>query len=189
MKMLLTSLLAMLIGVAGLAQSHMNFMGIPIDGSGSKFESELLQKGFMRQEYSGTSRVLAGDFAGQYSSRVLILTYGNDLVWRVGVFSRPIDSWHSLKTDFNKFVDDYTAKYGEPDYVERKFSPLFYEGSGLELYGVYDGATKWKACWSTDNGYIMLTIAGQESDEGFIMIVYTDNMNESFKDISYRNQL
>lgn len=189
MRKLLLVVTAIIFGVTTYAQ-HLSFMGVPIDGSRSRFVSELRCKKRLQKAdfYSKGYPLLTGEFAG-YDVTILPLAYDNNKVWTVAVDFGATMSWEYLKYQFYDIVGKLTEKYGSPALIKRENPEPYTEGSHKEFEGVTRGVVDWRAEYHLDNGRIVIYFVRKNNDGCSVQMSYTDRINEQKRSESMMNDL
>lgn len=161
---------------------HLQFMGLPIEGSPSAFVDGLKQKGFTYVERKGSVHVLTGQFAGQPGCAVGVSTKEN-FIWKVAVSFPCQASWPAMKAQYDKFKGNYTSKYQvQPESVE-KLSARFREGTGQEQWGFEDESSRWQSTFYLEDGFILLAVRYNRSQSNlFLVVEYVDKVNFMVKE-------
>lgn len=138
MKRLAFYLLMALLSIVSVnAQEHIKFMGIPVDGNITNFQTKLQQKGFKTSELNkytevGT-RVLEGLFTSEKATvAVYYNSKLNNLVYAVRVIYDRKDSYSDAKSNVKSMVDRLESKY-EVEAAEREDSDLQKERYAIEI--------------------------------------------------------
>lgn len=160
--------------VQGQNKKHFEFMRIPINGSLESFSYNLLKKGF--KTVNPDSKVLfKGIFAGEEADLSVFTTPISNTVYSVLIYFGDFSTWNSLESTFKNVVDQYSIKYGEPDWSIKKFIYPFAEGDGNELAALSTEKLEYTTKWELENGIIVATIS--KIDKIAILIYYFDNEN------------
>ena len=102
MKRLLIAILLALPLLAAPAQAqtteeqHLEFMGIPIDGTLNAFARKLQAKGMKIIDRENGTISLSGNFAGDNDCSIFLLGTSKNEIWRAAVASSTHYSWSSL---------------------------------------------------------------------------------------------
>ena len=182
--MTLAFTLAMLGLFAQNDSEHLKFMGIPIDGSHEVFVKKLEEKGFETITIVDGTALLVGEFAGRQncSLGILYLT-DEDLVHAVVVFLPVQDSWSILESDYFRFKEMFTKKYGKPtECVETFDSFIQPTDDNSKMYELIMGRCKYIAYYETSEGLIWVSIAYNMELGACVSINYNDKENSEFKD-------
>ncbi len=162
--------------------SHLNFMGIPIDGSPLPFIDKLKGKGFNYVEKRGTVFILTGTFSG-VENCALGLTTKENFVWKVSVSFPSQLSWSSVKQQYERYKNSFIDKYGIRPEVTEKLSSRFREGTGQEHWGFEDQVSKWQSVFLLPEGFITLAIMfNRQQSNLFLVIDYVDKVNFIMKE-------
>ena len=154
---------------------YFQFKGIPINGSISNFGKQLEAEGF--------TKINANSYRGKFlrtDSVVTIVGDDDNMVWRVAAFLATTDTWSTLESAFNNYVNLYKEKYGTPHASSKKFTSYTGDHSGLKMSAIMDGECDYSATWNLPQGSIEVRIVeGSEYKTGCIRIIYTDNANKN----------
>ena len=180
MKKLLLTLLICLFSLTALAQEHLKFKGVPINGSLSSFVSAMKAKGLtispLDSKYDST--IMDGDFAGMSDCQFIIIATKNNVPAKVIVVGPAVKSWYSLKGDYKKLKESLTAKY--PNAVVKSyefFMDPYYDGDGYELSAISLEKCIYCTYYTMPEGSITLELSGTSSSNCFIRLVYEDEIN------------
>lgn len=136
MKKVFLILIAIIIAIAANAQSHLQFMGIDIDGNCSSFVQKLSAKGFTLKENIETGgAIMHGTFTGKNVEVYILVTPISKQVMSVSVYYPKDNSWSSIKYDYFKLKNSFKQKYPLEKEFEF-FSNPYYEGDGYEMQAV-----------------------------------------------------
>lgn len=184
MKRILFFALAAIIAVMAMAQDakpHLQFKGIPIQGSISAFCQKLQNKGFTPLRSTDKNvRIFKGDFTGRKSTVGVVATEDGKNVFSVVVFFDETEEWNTLVSTYDHYKDLYTTKYGQPaECVEDNpgLESSHVTNTGL-MSEVYQGRVTWTSQYVAEGGKIQLSIEkGSGIYTGFVMIKYQDSQN------------
>lgn len=153
---------------------HFTFKGIAIDGPVSEFGQQLVADGFVKMN----ANTYRGKFLRQ--NCVVSLVADEDYqVWRVAALLPQTETWSTLETSFNGYIDLYTEKYGKPKSISRSFSSYSGDNSWLKMDALSKGECNYIGLWSLPYGSIEVKmVKGSDYQTGAIRIVYTDNANK-----------
>ena len=177
MKKLFLLLVASFVMLNVMAEGHMKFKGVEIDGQLPVVVKQLEKQGFITVSADKDLATLAGTFTGQ---NVIIGVYATPIsktVNRIAVIYPEIgDSWIILSGQYEGLKERLTNKYGEPSEVIEKFefpySPTNHPLMAFEL----EKAT-YKTRFLTDNGGVTLSIFHYQSTT-VVCLLYWDKENE-----------
>lgn len=179
-KILIT--LALVFAVTNImAQEHLSFKGIPIEGSMSAFCQKLKAKGFTSIGRDNKMTLFTGDFTGRNATVGVAATDNGKDVFAVLVLFDPSSQWNILVDTYDYYKDLYTRKYGTPTFSKEN-NPA-HSDSNLELMEeVYQGTVVYSSEWEVPGGDIKLSIEKSTGFyEGLVVIRYRDSQNVEAK--------
>lgn len=164
-----------------IGSQHLQFKGVPIDGTLRQFVKRMKQKGFTEVDSNDDTAVLSGDFAGHKDCKVYVWTLdGKDLVAQIGVVFSDRDQWKQLYGDYARLKEMLTKKYGSPAACTEKFQKDF-SGERLDdhekMYKVELDKCQYETRYETDKGTILLEIAHDGVLRCFVLLRYKDKIN------------
>ena len=180
MKKLFFTLILILFTMNLMAQEHLSFKGIPIEGSIAEFCKKLEAKGFTSLGNEDNIEMFTGDFTGREASVAVASTDDGKNVFSVIVFFEPSDEWNSLVSTYNYYKDLYIRKYGKPAKSKEK-NPSYSDSNGLLMWELYQGTVVWGSLWKVTGGDIEISIEKSGIDQGMVMIRYRDAQNVEAK--------
>ena len=166
MKRLFLTLMCLSVIYSSFAQvneQHLQFMGIPINGTPEEFGSKLKEKGFKYNSEHQSMSTYIGDFANHSGCIVGVCHYNNLVV------SVIVDLGEKDYLSYSNLKSNLTQKYGQPKHIIE---------SNYE-----DGHKACSAEFSLPTGGISLQMSGH------IIIMYTDKCNMSKRLASANNDL
>ena len=181
MKIIISSIFCLLIIATSFAQDkpdsieHMNFKGVPIDGTLNDYVLKMKQSGFSLARTENGIALLEGDFAGYKDCFIGVSTLEQkDLVSRITVVFPDRDTWTSLSSNYYNLKELLTEKYGGPSEVVEKFDTRNEPSDDNDrMYEVGMDRCKYYTTYETGKGSIQLTI---EKDD-FVRLSYFDKIN------------
>lgn len=180
MKKILLTLLVAFLALPVFSQEHLKFKGIPMDGNVNGFISKLKAAGF-KEPLADTqgSIILEGDFAGMADCMVLIMTTADKTPCKILVNSALLDSWASLKYQYNKLKQALAEKYTLSGDPAELFIPPYKEGDGSEMYALHTNNVIYCCFFDAPGGSVTLEIRSyeQNSRRGIILLTYEDDIN------------
>lgn len=163
------------------AQQHLSFKGVPIDGTLKEYTNAMIKAGF---QYEGTtpngSSMLTGDFAGYKGCTIGVSTMENlDVVSHIAVLFPDNDTWTAVLSDYESLKSMLTEKYGYPTDSKEIFTGYIGDyHNGLIMHALKDGEYEWYTSFSTELGYIRLSItSGIKYHTAAVTLVYFDKIN------------
>lgn len=161
---------------------HLQFMGIPIEGSPAAYVESLRMKGFKYAEKKGPVHILTGTFAGVPGCAVGV-TSKESFVWKVSVSFPTQPSWSAVKARYDKFKESYANKYQVKPESTEILSPRFKAGTGQEQWGFEDESSQWQSVFLVPDGFIVLAIKYNRTQSNLFLVVdYVDKINFLMKE-------
>lgn len=122
-------LLLMFVSVQSFGQY---FNGIEISGSITSAVEKFKAKGFKLLKKDDNSYTMSGVL---FNTRIELYLFATPITKQYAkcVIYFPEDSWISLKSDYNKYVELFDEKYGYHTAQIEQFIDPYYEGDGYEL--------------------------------------------------------
>lgn len=165
------------------AKPHLQFKGIPIQGSISAFCQKLQAKGFTPLRSTEKNvRIFKGDFTGRKSTVGVVATDDGKNVFGVTVLFDESEDWNTLVSTYDHYKDLYTTKYGNPSDC-KEYNPAlekrYRDPSNIELmYELFQGTVSWASIYKAEGGNIELSIKkGTGFHTGVVIIKYRDKQN------------
>ena len=171
--------MACLIIMGGImAQEHLTFKGVPINGTLKQYTAAMVKAGFKSEGIEDGMSILSGDFAGFKDCYVGVATLKNcDVVNRISVLFPEKETWSALLGDYEHLKDLLTEKYGTPDHESEEFTRHVHSDNS-KIFAVNNGEIEWYAVYSTDLGDIELTLVGGTIGyKARVMLTYWDAKN------------
>lgn len=181
MKKLIFTLILCSFAIAGFAQEHLSFKGIPIEGSMTSFCQKLKAKGFTQIGSDNNITMFTGDFTGKKSTVGVIASDDNKSVFSVAVIFEPSDEWKILVNTYDYYKDLYSRKYGEPS-TSTEYNPSHSDSNISLMQEVTAGTVLYSSVWQVLGGDIQLSIEKTSKYcVGMVMIRYRDAQNVEAK--------
>lgn len=171
MRRLLITLILSLAVINIIAQEHLSFMGIPLDGSVTEFCKKLKAKGFTK---IGHKAIFSGYFTSRHAT-VYVINDGK-IVNGVVVAIDESSEWNTLVSTYDLYKDLYTQKYGEP-FICQEYNPSRGESNILLMHELGKGSVTYESCWQVTGGLIVLSISKLSHPNGTVIIKYMDVQN------------
>ena len=168
-------LFVMLMPVALIAQNHMEFRGVPINGHRDSFVSEMKKLGYSEVYRNETGIAMKGQFTNKDADIIILASAKTKTVWKVAAQIDEDASWSKLKSDYFYYVELYTSKYGQPSDHFEFFSSPYYEGDGYELQALRKDKCTYSTFFTTNSGTIMVKI----TNSGRLSLEYEDKINSN----------
>lgn len=181
MKKILVILTVLFAAIDVMAQEHLSFKGIPIEGSMTAFCQKLKAEGFVPIGREGNMPLFSGDFTDRNVTVCVPATNDGKDVLSVCVFFDPSGEWNVLVDTYNYYKDLYSRKYGKPT-VSKENNPAFSDSNIALMAEVYQGTVAYVSVWKLPAGEIDLAIGKSfEFNEGMVGIIYRDAQNAEAK--------
>lgn len=154
---------------------HLEFKGIPINGSLKKFVTNMKTAGFKTVgSISNGTATLKGDFAGYKDCRLYVQTMdGADIVSTIVVQFPECERWDHLHGYYKDLKEMLTQKYGKSHSVREKFIGYIPD----KMLQVGSDECKYETEFRTEKGKIILRIEPMEYDSGCVCLQYSDKIN------------
>lgn len=175
-------ILTMLFAIINImAQEHLSFKGIPIEGSMTAFCQKLKAKGFTSIGSDNNISMFTGDFTGRNAMVGVSATDDGKNVFAVVVFFDPSGEWNTLVNTYDYYKDLYTRKYGSPT-VSKENNPARSDTNIALMAEVHQGTVVYGSAWEVAGGNIELSIEKTSGVyEGMVVIRYRDSQNVEAK--------
>lgn len=181
MKRLSAILVLFFVAISVVAQEHLSFKGIPIEGSMTTFCQKLKAKGFTSIGRDNNVRMFSGDFTGRKATVGVTATADGKNVFGVVVLFDPSDEWNTLVNTYNYYKDLYTRKYGDPT-ISKENNPARSDSNIALMAEVHQGTVVYGSAWEITGGDIQVSIEKSSGVyEGMVMIRYRDSQNVEAK--------
>ncbi len=163
----------------GQSIEHLEFKGIPINGTLSDYTTKLKLEGFTVFDRSENMVVLTGDFAGYHEVLIgVVTTKYLDLVSSVKVIFPEQDTWSNLSSNYYRLKEMLSAKYGDPSEVSEFFETSVEPSDDFyRMHAVKFEQCKYWSIFETDKGSIQLSIEQEEGIHTFVLLAYFDRVN------------
>ena len=164
-----------------MAQEHLSFKGIPIEGSMTAFCQKLKAKGFTSIGRDNNLTLFTGDFTGRNATVGVTATDDGKDVFAVVVLFDPSGEWNTLVNTYDYYKDLYTRKYGKPT-ISKEKNPAHSDSNTALMAEVHQGTVVYGSAWDVTGGDIQLSIEKSSGVyEGMVMIRYRDSQNVETK--------
>ena len=164
-----------------MAQEHLSFKGIPIEGSMTAFCQKLKAKGFTSIGSENNLTLFTGDFTGRNATVGVTATDDGKDVFAVVVLFDPSGEWNALINTYDYYKDLYTRKYGKPS-ISKEKNPALSDSNTALMAEVRQGTVVYGSAWEVTGGDIQLSIEKSSGVyKGMVMIRYRDSQNVEAK--------
>lgn len=158
---------------------HLEFKGIPINGSLKKFVTNMKTAGFKTVgSISNGTATLKGDFAGYKDCRLYVQTMdGADIVSTIVVQFPECERWEHLYGDYKSLKEMLIQKYGKSHSVREEFQGYVSRTDDDKMRQVGKGECKYNSEFHTEKGKIILWIEQVGYKLGSVCLQYSDKIN------------
>ena len=164
-----------------MAQEHLSFKGIPIEGSMTAFCQKLKATGFTSIGSENNLTLFTGDFTGRNATVGVTATDDGKDVFAVVVLFDPSGEWNALINTYDYYKDLYTRKYGKPS-ISKEKNPALSDSNTALMAEVHQGTVVYGSAWEVTGGDIQLSIEKSSGVyKGMVMIRYRDSQNVEAK--------
>ena len=177
MKKLLFLFAAILMAANVMAEGHMKFKGIEIDGTPKEFIKQLEAKGFKYSGFYNGVDVLTGDFAGYKNCNVAVIAT-NNVVVRITVFFPESDTWEALYKNYSILKELLTTKYGSPVTDKEEWQNSYGQrDDNSKMHELKMNRAHILSQFDTSEGSVRLEIAHLDFD-CYVVLSYFDNQSQ-----------
>ncbi len=181
MKRISATLMLLFAAICIMAQEHLSFKGIPIEGSMTTFCQKFKAKGFTSIDRYNNTMLFTGDFTGRKATVGVTATDNGKNVFTVVVFFDPSGEWNSLVNTYDYYKNLYIRKYGNPT-ISKENNPALSDSNTALMAEVHQGTVVYGSVWEVSGGDIQLSIEKTSGVyEGMVMIRYQDSQNVEAK--------
>ena len=181
MKKFIFTLVLLLVTTNLLAQEHLSFKGIPIEGSIKEFCKKLEAKGLTSMGTEDNITLFTGDFTGREATIAVAATDDGKNVFSVVVLFDSSEEWNTLVNTYDYYKDLYTRKYGKPT-KSKENNPAHSNENIFLMNKLNSGTVVWASAWEVTGGDIELSIEKADNYmSGLVMIRYRDAQNVEAK--------
>lgn len=177
MRKIIFTLSMLFVAINIMAQEHLSFKGIPIEGSMTSFCQKLEAKGFTSIGSENNIAMFTGDFTGRNATVGVTSTDDGKNVFAVVVLFEASEEWNTLVNTYDYYKDLYTRKYGKPK-VSKEKNPALSDSNTALMAEVHQGTVTYGSAWEVTGGDIQLSIEKSSGVyEGMVIIRYRDSQN------------
>lgn len=180
MRNILIVLTVLFAAIDIMAQEHLSFKGIPIEGSMTTFCQKLKTKGFTQMGRDNNVTMFTGDFTGRQATVGVGATDDGKSVHSVVVIFDESSEWNTLVNTYDYYKGLYTRKYGEPS-SSREHNPSRRDSNTSLMYELWQGTVTYASAWDVTGGTIELSIKKAGFSDGVVVIRYRDAQNVETK--------
>lgn len=181
MKKIIFTLALFLTAINIMAQEHLKFKGIPIEGSITSFCQKLKAEGYTSMGVKENIHLFSGKFTGRDAVVAAFATTDGKNIYSVSVGFMPDDQWNNLTSTYYYYKDLYTRKYGNPAF-SKELNPATFDSNTSLMYELSQGTVVYASEWDMTGGDIQLSIENStDIGKGLIIIRYRDAQNVEAK--------
>lgn len=161
---------------------HIQFKGIPVDGTLSSFVEKLKTQGFDYITEQDGIALLTGKFAG-YSGCNIIVVSTKNTVWKVVVEFPEQSTLSDVKNRYEEFKQSFKLKYNvDPKVIEELDDR--YKSEQIAYIGFKNKASQWGSLFEIPGGTVILEIQASSDTYGYfqLRLDYYDEMNSVIRD-------
>lgn len=171
-----------------MAEGHMTFKGVEIDGKLPDVVKQLEGKGYTKVSMENGIAMMLGTFTGQSVMLGVYTTPVTKTVSRITViYPEGENSWTILSNQYEGLKERLTNKYGEPDEVIEKFDyPYSITNHPLMAFEL-EKAT-YRTHFKSGNGGVTLSIIHYQMVTA-VCLLYWDKENEAKMNAELEDEL
>ena len=160
-----------------IVSNAQEFMGVKCDGKKDITISTFKNKGFTLTSDDDGAAIMKGKIGNDEIELYVFYTPITKVVWSYKVFLPKQTSWYSLKSDYQKYMNVLTEKYGSPEKTYSFFSSPYNEGDGYEMTGVSVDKCNYASFWTIEQG-VRIKISKYKQ----VQISYENSKNSKIDD-------
>lgn len=151
--------------------NQVKFKEIPIKGHIDEMIGKIQSLGYLFEGKSedGSIAIFSGNFANENCEIVLYASPKTKIMHSVIVNLKKENSWHTLKSNYQRLKNQLTTKYNLTPKSNEYFVDPYYEGDGYEMQALKLGKCYYFSTFNFDKGKIGLYII-----EDKIQLLYQD---------------
>ena len=166
--------IAVLMSIGAMAQGHLKFKGVEMAGTPREFAQKLAQTGLTYLGVDDGIIMLQGDFAGVKKCQFFI-SDESEVVDMIGVYTPDYDDWSSLYSQWSRWKDMLTRKYGEPTSLEAAWTIGHEPTTDTEkLYWFEHGGGKFEAIFTIKDLGVIKCEMRHSSTYNYVSLLYED---------------
>ena len=145
---------------------HIQFKGIPVDGTLTSFVSKLKTQGYEYIASQDGMALLTGKFAG-YPGCDIIVVSTNNTVWKVVVELPEQSTLSDVLSRYEEFKQSFKLKYSAQPEVCEELSES-YKSEQIAYIGFKNKVSQWASLFKIPGGTVLLEV--EASSESFVAI-------------------
>lgn len=181
MTRLTLTLLSLLCTTPLLAQggegAHVEFKGLPVNGSISALADSLRKGGCTLVEEGADSIILSGEFLGETGIRLIV--HGNPSTkeaYGVSAYFDAGKTWDSVEARYHELVALVKTLYGRPDDHFEQFAVKVGSSGASRLKAIREGNCNYFTMWVVEGGMVVVS-AVYDKPSYCICCTYQDDEN------------
>ena len=180
MKKSALSLIVLFASIICVAQDHLSFKGLPIEGSMTGFCQKLSDKGFVKLGCEDNTTLFMGDFTGREATVGVTSDDDGENVHSVVVYFESSKDWNVLVDTYSYYKNLYARKYGQPKECIESNRQIESGRSNAGLMAeLHLGRVTWSCLWEVAGGEIEMSIEKASGFyKGLVVLRYRDAQNE-----------
>ena len=157
-----------------LAEQHMMFRTLPIDGDLKTAVKEVKKWGFIGMKIKNVA-AMVGELDGEDVVLTLLATPETKKLFSVTVIYEGADQWEDLMTEYQTVNASLVAQYGEPTEVINQWdSPYSIDNNPFQAFK--EDKAKYGNVYTTSEGYVSINIIYVEG-KICTLVAYIDKQN------------
>lgn len=177
MKKIVCMIFAITMFFSAVAQEHLTFLGVPIDGTLQQFTNRITDKGCVFIQEAGGVNMFFGSYGGYDNCVIGVVPLENkDLVYSVLVCIIGFDDWSTLNKAYSDIKNKLTKEYGKPKEEHNEFSTTV-NSDPEKFKAVTAGQCNYTTSFVTKLGNVDLSFENIQDLGPSVVIQFTDNVN------------
>ena len=176
-KKLFFLFVAVVMAASVMAEGHMKFKGIELDGSLPAFVSAMRQQKFTLTQQDADVAIMQGVFNGRKSHIYIYTTTSSHKVYYVAVvFDDSGEEWSSIWNLYSTYKDRLQTKYGF--YTKQVEENRCSYSQDDPLYSIRHDQAEYKTVYEGEGGNVMVAIINMSYPIGVqVSLGYLDSQN------------
>lgn len=172
-KLLILFMTVMALTVNAKTTQHIQFMGVPLNGTVKSFVTKMQNKGFtIDTKFDDGNIMMRGTFTNRDIELFIFGTPESKQVYKVVIYYPKKETWKALKNDYFNVKALFDRKY-ELDSDYAFFMDPYDEGDGDEIEAVENDKCRFVSFYNATGGMIGVQISTYRQ----IKVTYEDEIN------------
>ena len=182
MKKIFILCVAAMMAVNMMAEGHLKFKGVEIDGQLGPFVAALQQQKYTVIEQSADMAILAGTFNGQDALVGVYTSAGSRMVYQVLViFSTQLEEWSKIWASYTTYKERLQKKYGEPITCIEENRCSYSQDD--PLFAIEQDQAEYKTLFKAEHGTVGLAIVKLPYPMNVqVTMIYVDEKNAALNE-------